>query len=167
MKPQRNSRPREMMEIFLFCGVLLGCANIWCSLLWMISCYNHGKDASDHRETVSAAAPSPSGAAEQLHGNSSPVDQGGGIWRWGAVAWEQFCRGPGGGVVSERFKHITCTVHFISVIIISAPSQIIGHQILEMGDPWTLKRFLPALWMPSYVHISRTWLQLSGWWREG
>ena len=76
MKPQRNSRPREMMEIFLFCGVLLGCANIWCSLLWMVSYYNHGKDASDHRETVSAAAPSPSGAAEQLHGNSSAVGQG-------------------------------------------------------------------------------------------
>ena len=92
----------------------------------MISFYNRGKDASDHRETVSAAAPSPSGAAEQLHRNSSPVDQG-------------------GGMVLERFKHVTVTLHFISVIIISAPSQIIGHQILEMGDPWTLKRFLPAL----------------------
>ena len=99
MKPQRNSRPREMMEIFLFCGTLLGCANIWCSLLWMISFYNHGKDASDHWETVCSSGPQP-------------------FWHHEAVSWKTiFPWTRVGGMVSEGFKHVTLTVQFISVLL--------------------------------------------------
>ena len=32
-------------------------------------------------------------------------------------------------------RHITCIVHFVSIIVTSAPPQIIGHLILEVGDP--------------------------------
>ena len=39
----------------------------------------------------------------------------------------------GVGVVLVWFKHLTLIVHFISIIITSAPPQIIRHQILEMG----------------------------------
>ena len=37
-------------------------------------------------------------------------------------------------MVSRLFKHLTFSVHFISIIITSAPSQIIRHEILEVGD---------------------------------
>ena len=33
------------------------------------------------------------------------------------------------------FEHITFIAHFISSVFISAPPQIIRHQILEVGDP--------------------------------
>ena len=42
----------------------------------------------------------------------------------------------GRGSVLGRFKCITLTVYFISVIITSAPAQIIRHQIPEVGDPY-------------------------------
>ena len=52
----------------------------------------------------------------------------------------QFFHEPGVGVrVSGWFKHITFSVNFISIIITSAPPQIIRHQILEVGDPWLEK----------------------------
>ena len=38
-------------------------------------------------------------------------------------------------LISGRFKHITFIVHFISIIITSAPPQIIRHQIPEVGEP--------------------------------
>ena len=41
----------------------------------------------------------------------------------------------GGGTVSGWFKHIACIVHFISIIITSAPPQVIRHQIPEVGVP--------------------------------
>ena len=37
------------------------------------------------------------------------------------------------GVVWVWFKHITLIVHYVSIIITSAPPQIIRHQILETG----------------------------------
>ena len=41
------------------------------------------------------------------------------------------------GVVTGYFECVTFNVHFISIIIISAPPQIIRHQIpnLEVGKP--------------------------------
>ena len=39
------------------------------------------------------------------------------------------------GMVLGCFKHITFIVYFISVIIMSAPPQIIRYYILEVGDP--------------------------------
>ena len=57
---------------------------------------------------------------------------------FGAMDW--FCgiwifHGLGWGVVSGWFKCITCTVHFISIIITSVPPQIIRPLIPEAGDP--------------------------------
>ena len=53
---------------------------------------------------------------------------------------DQFCRTfsmdrvrEGGGFV--MIQHITCVVHFISIIITSAPPQITRPQIPKAGDP--------------------------------
>ena len=53
---------------------------------------------------------------------------------------DQFCRTfsmdrirEGGGFV--MIQHITCIVHFISIIITSAPPQITRPQIPKAGDP--------------------------------
>lgn len=37
-------------------------------------------------------------------------------------------------MVLGRFKHITLIVHFVSIITVSAPPQIIRHWIPEVGD---------------------------------
>ena len=42
-------------------------------------------------------------------------------------------------MVSGWFKCITFIVHFISIIITSAPHQIIRHEIPEVGDPCSKK----------------------------
>ena len=42
-----------------------------------------------------------------------------------------------GGKILEWFKHISFIVHFIPILITSAPPQIIRHQISEAGDPWS------------------------------
>ena len=49
----------------------------------------------------------------------------------------QFFHGPGvgGGMVWGWFKSITLIVHFISIIITSAPPQSLRHSILEAEDP--------------------------------
>ena len=41
-------------------------------------------------------------------------------------------------MVSGKFKCITFIVHFISIIIASVPSQIIGHQISEVRASWPI-----------------------------
>ena len=40
-----------------------------------------------------------------------------------------------GKIFSRWFKNITCIMYFISIVITSAPPQIIRHSILEVGDP--------------------------------
>ena len=61
---------------------------------------------------------------------------------------KQFFHGLGWGVVSGWFKHLTLTVHCISIITVSAPPQILRHEILEVGGPWTRERLSPTkgLW---------------------
>ena len=50
---------------------------------------------------------------------------------------DNFPLGQGWGrKVSGWFTHITSILHFISIIIASAPPQSIRHWILEVGDPW-------------------------------
>lgn len=39
-------------------------------------------------------------------------------------------------MVSAWFKHVTCPVHCISIIVTSAPPQVTRHSILKVGDPW-------------------------------
>ena len=41
-----------------------------------------------------------------------------------------------GWMVSAWFKHVTCPVHCISIIVTSAPPQVTRHSILKVGDPW-------------------------------
>ena len=65
------------------------------------------------------------------------------FWHQGPLRWKTvFPRKRGGrvGMVSRLFKHLTFSVHFISIIITSAPSQIIRHEILEVGDLWNRDR---------------------------
>ena len=55
---------------------------------------------------------------------------------WGLVSWKTiFSRGWVGGVVLGWFNCIILIVHFIFIIITSAPPQIIRHQIPELGAP--------------------------------
>ena len=49
---------------------------------------------------------------------------------------DNFSMDRGGGKGSGWFKHITFIMHFISIIIPSAPSQIIRHEIRELTYPW-------------------------------
>ena len=61
-----------------------------------------------------------------------------------------------GGVVSGWFKCITFIVHFISVIITSAPPQTIRHQIPEAGDPchiWYYNGVCKYIYIYIYVFI--------------
>ena len=58
------------------------------------------------------------------------------FWHQGPVSWKMIFSTDGVGMVSGWFKYITFyIVHFISIIITSAPPQIIRHLILEVGDP--------------------------------
>ena len=50
----------------------------------------------------------------------------------------------GGGDGFQRFKHSTCIVHSISIIITSASPQSIRHQIWEVGHPG-YQEFLHAI----------------------
>ena len=47
-------------------------------------------------------------------------------------------------MVSGGFEPFTCTVHFISVIITSAPLQIVRHEIWEGGEPGVEFFYLPT-----------------------
>ena len=55
----------------------------------------------------------------------------------------------GRGMVSGWFKCVTFIVHFISIIVRSAPPQIIRQFILEVGDPWFKhwKKLVPNKWL--------------------
>ena len=53
----------------------------------------------------------------------------------GRVSWNASFLQIRVAMVSVWFKHITFTVHFISISVTSAPTQIIRHQILEVGTP--------------------------------
>ena len=57
------------------------------------------------------------------------------FWHQGPVLWKTLCwLSQVGRMVSGWFKHIAFMVHFISIIIISAPPQIIKHQTPEVGN---------------------------------
>lgn len=51
-----------------------------------------------------------------------------------------------GEMVSGGLKHITFIAHFISIIITSAPSQIIRHQNPEDGDPCSRETVASNSW---------------------
>ena len=51
---------------------------------------------------------------------------------------DHFSMDRGQGVVSGWVKCFTFILHFISIIILSVPPQIIRHQILEAGDSWSV-----------------------------
>ena len=50
------------------------------------------------------------------------------FWHQQLVLWKTLCLWTwGGGMVSAWLKCVTCTVHFISILVTSAPPQIIRH----------------------------------------
>ena len=59
---------------------------------------------------------------------------------------DSFPQTGGGEKASEWFRHITFTVHSISIIITSALPQIISYQILEVGDPNTRELLFTRLY---------------------
>ena len=58
-------------------------------------------------------------------------------------------------MVSGKFKCITFIVHFISIIIASVPSQIIGHQISEVRASWPIAVALLHLLFINYPGVDR------------
>ena len=57
----------------------------------------------------------------------------------GPVSWKTIFPWTGEkGMVSGWFKHIIFIVYFISVIIVSAPLEIMRHQIPKAGDPCSM-----------------------------
>ena len=57
------------------------------------------------------------------------------LWHRDQFHGRQFFHGLGGGkMVSGWFKCVTFIVHFISLIVISAPPQMIKYETLEFGD---------------------------------
>ena len=57
----------------------------------------------------------------------------------GPVSWKTIFPWTGEkGMGSGWFKHITFIVYFISVIIVSAPLEIMRHQIPKAGDPCSM-----------------------------
>ena len=67
---------------------------------------------------------------------------------------DNFSTDWGGGMLSGWLKHIKFIVHFISIIIISAPPQIFRHSVLEVEDRdlcnWEDSLFL-ALCLPYFM----------------
>ena len=60
------------------------------------------------------------------------------FWHQGPVSWKTifpWTREWGGGMVSGCFRCVTFIVHFISIIITSAPPQISGIRSWRLGTP--------------------------------
>ena len=71
------------------------------------------------------------GPFNQILQDSSPQP----FWHQGLVSWKSvFSRTPR-DCVCGMIQHLTFIVHFLSIIITSAPLQIIRHQIPEVEDP--------------------------------
>ena len=77
----------------------------------------------------------------------------------GGFVEDNFPQTRGGEKASGWFRLVTFTVHLISIIITSAPAQIIRYQILEVGDPNTRELLFTRLY--SELHCTCGVLQES------
>ena len=69
---------------------------------------------------------------------------------------DNFPQTRGGEKASGWFRLITCTVHFISIIITSAPAQISRYQIPEVGDPNTRELLFTRLYSELHWYVWST-----------